>query len=372
MNKKPSVGPLDRSEWDFSAIPEGEWDACLFYEFSRENETLRDEIPKWRKIIPDLAKRTHLYQFTEKMDDLKHLLDDSVRRGIMKHTDILKIDRFPYEQFPSELASNWEQINAAIPALKQHMEASIQMPDSLEGFSSTILNLVAAFDEFPEKAWGLIEAKSKKDMWAKLWKAPTKEDVLAEPGRCVREITDKIKVWETNTYDGKKGVVSELIDGTLEVPFNKSAKPTINLFYISWNFRDSEIAKAFEIWVKKNRPPQYPEPALSANQLAIRWIPLKRKKDTLLTDLGFLRRREKCKDWSEFLGFWPTDPIKKLISKAEKEFENSRLLKSEKAKLVEANKKDLLKEKDVVRFLEEKCKSAKDFKEEFERVFLKN
>lgn len=370
--KKTGSSSKNHLEWDFGSISEEEIDACFHYEYARHVPALRDGIPEWRKSLlatfqkpPSLHDLAHDYSFTEGIDDLDQLIDTWIKRGEMQLKDFLEQKFIAVEQLPPELAAFAKQLKL----YQWYLRAEVMKPEILLQCPYYLLNFVAAFPEFPNKPWQSIKNKKRKELWSKRYN-PCRDGIITE-------ITSKIKEWETSTYDnGKKYSVSEMI--SMKGPQNDHIKPTHHLFCVSWNFKNEEIADAFRSWVTENRPKEYPEPELSYKLLAAGWRPLKKKKDTLLNDLGFLRRRETCKDWNEFLKCWPESRklsgYAKDAQKKKLEYEKVGLSQRQIENLMTADAKDARatnkKNPDVFRFLEEKCKSAREEIAAFERVVL--
>lgn len=377
MNKKASVDPF---EWSFNDIKADEIDACFHYEYAREILELKTGILEWRKKVPDLHRIIHDYTFTEGMKQLEALIDGLEAQGVIKSVEeILKIKSFPkIPDIPSELS---DAINSAFPFYQSYVKARLLAPESIwKTQSSPMVGLIAAFPEYPQKPWLSIKNKTRKKQWGKFWKAPSNEDVRDEPTRCLVDVTNNIHEWETNTYEGKKYTVSEMIERILKDPKNTQIKAAYHLIHFSWNYPNDQIVEAFRVWITANRPKEYPEPPKPYGQLGYGWHTLQKRKTTLLEDLGYLRRRRECKDWAEFLKNWPQSRKLTGHAKAAQEkrahFEKRGYSQKAIENLEKADAKDARAEKikspDVFRFLEQKCKTALEQIAALERVVLGN
>ena len=268
MKKKSLKGSFPVEEYQFIKIPDEELDACYYYEFSREKSELIKGIKLWRKRVPKLAEiKTHWLKDRKRKQKNISLRDPKI--------------------LPDSDNDN----------------ADALMPKYLDKYTLYLVNLIAAFPEFPDAPWQSIPNDERKKLWAQSFKAPTEDDFRKEPHRAIDDVTELIHFCEAHGMS----LVRHLQRGQSD-PHNKRLKIGTRLLNISWKWTNKQIMAAFEDWLAANRPSDYPEPTIGIGrgieQLGADWTKLPQKKHTSLKCLGVYRRKKIC-SWNKYLNRWP-------------------------------------------------------------------
>ena len=236
-------GRLDPSEWDFTEVGDDEIDACLYYEYARVIDELRENIECWR----DLASK----EFGPK----------NRRRDILSSIKYKWVTSFlkAWKHIDNLLATIGEEFEERDKAIEDNHRVDSMIPDALKRYPPPLLNLLAAFSEFPNTPWQLIKSRKKKRIWAELLRIAAKSTSKDDPILLITDLTQNVLVSEG------RGIAFSAIKADFERRFATS----VRALAIPWHFRDPQLQVAFRQWLKANRPPEYPEPMISTSQQGI-------------------------------------------------------------------------------------------------------
>lgn len=265
MNMKREL--LPRAEWIFGDLPADQLHACLYFEYARTSDKIRRGIKQWRDAVPELPriKAEWLTAPTTTWEP-----------GSARHHDQAEFEEYIRREMEDRKA------NQSKPAL-------------LAGIDEALLGAVAAFPEFPKTPWNLIPDSPIKQTVAKDFKSTDK----TTPTGALADHTANLALWHQSGISPWPMICKALND-----PQNADIKATMHLIAISWNHSDAEILEAFNRWVGKNRPKQWPAPTGKRTYRGIGWQKLPAEHKTLLDALGVFRRHRKAGTWTNFVAHW--------------------------------------------------------------------
>ncbi len=333
-NSKSRSIQLANEEWKFDGVGDDELDACFYYEFARSSKLIRDGIKEWRASVQ---------KQTSSLDRIKLAWKNAPTSSWNRYKGFCEDER---------------EFAAYGAAWLNNADADKLKPASLCSVDTGLLDFVASFPEFPKVPWQRLRARDKKASFSKDWKLPDTADMEQNPEQAISDSTQLLEECDKHDLSAWK-----MIKRTIQHPSNAPNKPGLYLFSISWNYRNDEIARAFETWCQKNRPPEYPEPKEQKKKLGGGWQALPFGKRAGLDYLGVYRRRDACgwrgadAGWKKFMENWPPEAHKTRL----KQFQGERAKLKLKADL-EAWEHDRFKEaENDIREFKAQCSKVKDF-----------